>query len=1670
MPDYPSTLFETAAHLIAQHVDRGGLSRVYRVEGFDAESARSIAQALRRAPSITAAVIGPKTLPDGVTVSVYRATKLRNTVDSNPDSAVVLFSPLGSSSSGSVDDIAVCKVTRGAIFSEALRMLISEKSIDSHFVRQVRSYAPRNSDEDIFLFLTFYSSDSPLPVDLLSCTLGLLPDTLLAEDISDVPTRLAQNRAATNILLRRQLVSDGRLLKQLADEKFNAVQFRQTCLEPLKRWRRETDCTITLLHNYLSFDQMERGEAALDFDFTPQLSACPPHDGFTAKDVLLGDRVQEDLEQEVEAEVETPSKVTWQLSSLCSPANVRFVVWLVEAETGEDLVRVKSDKAKPRGNSCKFNWVRLLRTKQVLNEALRSDGEDGHALRIRVVAERGQETTIVKESAPFHLVGKEDVVLDERTQDKGLPPTAAHALYRAAATKGQHPQFGRTSMVPSEHKAEMVIQFDRSKVKTALDVPWKLWAAVQPRILASIPAPSGFAARVDIAQESMSEVTLRDTPPLPRGGLVDQFLEARSAYLHATLDPANVPLSAPEVLLYSKSEIMDLAIAYAESFRALSGLVGHHTASVLPAGEQHRIAGILQIDTIQLRDSSQGLEMLVLLPTHPTVVAWQAALHQLVVTWAKKSPKEMPAYEDIVGALRCGPRCMAFPLFNTKSNTVRHMVYGGNLASLWSFYCPPERAWDEDDLEAIQEIAGVSKSPVWESPESHRYLGRRIEQFAELHPYKDALSLYALNPGSGIDLLEALRLAGREKHRLERRRVNVSLANAGPLASLGDAIDKMVTYPGANTWRKYSEAILGKQESILSPGFAYAKRTTVPSGGSAAAARCLVETCTEANGYDIAILRKMLEPTTGSYEPAASASGSFHLYGLELVPVVKFSRDLGAASRFAGDWIVGFDRAQDPSNAAYAHHYPNSTRPIFLALIGATQTLWDLAGAALEMPSGSAPALRISLLEDHRKALETAHTKCRWVIIQDPLFSVELLDRRDRTQDQAGPVLLDFAPEFAPFPASQLVVATTKATELQRAAQRVATEFIGADIPVMERLAAISARLLMKMSNPTRQVLGERAGLILAHYYLLRKNRNVGFVIPMDAHKEMFLQTSDSTSDRRMADYIFVRCKRGGLAMDVIEVKYTAESAFPMGQFEKGLKQAKSSAELLAELFKDRGRVDKDYRYEKLGEILEFYRARAERHGFATNISAADLEMAIQKTCRRCGSLKINQSVLCVAPRIGPEDDQWPARIREHELASIICRDDIHSLLSDEGISVQDLPERAPTEDPATDIGPDEPGESGPSGQQPPSPPTPTPTAHQPTGSSGVSTPEDNTIITLGTSSTAKRPVTWEPATLANGHFLLIGGSGAGKTTTLRHLLWQIRKSGIPVLTVDFHGDILPYQSEEDHLAFHDGTNEFHFNPFIVDDDCTAQRCRQEFVEVLRVQNTAMGTQQAEVLTRAIDYAYKTAGQVDFSVVYEAVQHVDLPKGLESVRATLPSYLRSYLESGLFHVGSPVSIDRLLAGLCRLDLSDASEESRNAFADIVFRKLFLRMKKLGAIGDVTIPRDKFRCFVLLDEAQIFLQSDKSAKACLARYASEARKFGIGLILATQLFDNVPKDIRGNIDSRLFMLCLDEEEKRKNAKAVGVSPEDIGNLSKGQGYFHSSKLKNPVRIQVAPPWI
>lgn len=130
-----------------------------------------------------------------------------------------------------------------------------------------------------------------------------------------------------------------------------------------------------------------------------------------------------------------------------------------------------------------------------------------------------------------------------------------------------------------------------------------------------------------------------------------------------------------------------------------------------------------------------------------------------------------------------------------------------------------------------------------------------------------------------------------------------------------------------------------------------------------------------------------------------------------------------------------------------------------------------------------------------------------------------------------------------------------------------------------------------------------------------------------------------------------------------------------------------------------------------------------------------------------------------------------------------------------------------------------------------------------------------------------KVPVVWDSQKLINGHVLLVGKSGTGKTWTLRKMISQLQSQAgagsFRVHIMDVHGDIEIAGSSS--VKFSEST-QYGFNPLQVnpDPDFGGVRKRiQYFLSALNRTSRKLGTKQEAVLRNILYDLYSANGFYD---------------------------------------------------------------------------------------------------------------------------------------------------------------------------------------------------------------
>jgi hypothetical protein len=179
-------------------------------------------------------------------------------------------------------------------------------------------------------------------------------------------------------------------------------------------------------------------------------------------------------------------------------------------------------------------------------------------------------------------------------------------------------------------------------------------------------------------------------------------------------------------------------------------------------------------------------------------------------------------------------------------------------------------------------------------------------------------------------------------------------------------------------------------------------------------------------------------------------------------------------------------------------------------------------------------------------------------------------------------------------------------------------------------------------------------------------------------------------------------------------------------------------------------------------------------------------------------------------------------------------------------------------------------------------------------------------------------------------------------------------------------------------------------------------------------------------------------------------------------------YVTGLLEQNVFNdVPPPVR-----AGLNRYDLSNLPDAPRNFFIDVLLRKIFRAVRLRGEYRKLPHrPRgDAVDTFVVIDEMQTLLPSSKADREApnliLNRLASEARKYGLGLVVVTQspalfprlMFSNINRKVGlktnpNDIPAAMRFLGLTDQAIFKHMQKEGVAA-----ISNSEGQYDAVQLE------------
>lgn len=363
--------------------------------------------------------------------------------------------------------------------------------------------------------------------------------------------------------------------------------------------------------------------------------------------------------------------------------------------------------------------------------------------------------------------------------------------------------------------------------------------------------------------------------------------------------------------------------------------------------------------------------------------------------------------------------------------------------------------------------------------------------------------------------------------------------------------------------------------------------------------------------------------------------------------------------------------------------------------------------------------------------------------------------------------------------------------------------------------------------------------------------------------------------------------------------------------------------------------------------------------------------------------------------------------------------------------------------------------------------------------------------ILIGTDVESGMPAYWNPNSqvegAANPHVLILGESGFGKTYTTSCLLAELVESNIPSVVFDYgqgfslatsppafrrHAKPIDFELSRDGIAI----NPLEIFPVDLHGPATvAQRIADTFARVY----PRIGVQQHSVIRQAVldvlsDAGIKTHDRATWKLRAPHFRNIerkladygnDVGSPNRRVALAAASHISTLFVFDTFRsTGRKLSWGDLIgsdgAHTWILQLGGLESSVERTVTEFLLWNL-MRFVEVQGPGPL-------RCFIVLDEAH---KMSFAADSPVEKLLREGRKFGLGLILASQQPEDFSAVAFANTATKIVFQVADERgavsrrlaKKTKNRDLGSFSADVITQLPRGSAYVVTENLGKVVKI-------
>lgn len=365
------------------------------------------------------------------------------------------------------------------------------------------------------------------------------------------------------------------------------------------------------------------------------------------------------------------------------------------------------------------------------------------------------------------------------------------------------------------------------------------------------------------------------------------------------------------------------------------------------------------------------------------------------------------------------------------------------------------------------------------------------------------------------------------------------------------------------------------------------------------------------------------------------------------------------------------------------------------------------------------------------------------------------------------------------------------------------------------------------------------------------------------------------------------------------------------------------------------------------------------------------------------------------------------------------------------------------------------------------------------------------------------------PLASLSSHVTVLAGSGSGKTVLVKRLIEESALLGIPSIVIDCAGDLSrlddPWPEPPESWGKDDPVKAEQFeertrvsiwtpgmekgNPVYIDPvpDFSSIRAnpdeleqaimmaRESLVEIVAPGTSLAARNKAGVLSAALHHFATLENSSGLSDLIDLLSN--LPNGAgggisnaDKLAREMADNLRAQLQLDvMLRSGDPLLDPARLFGIDDSSKTAISVISFAGLPTLASQRQFLNQLAMTLFTWIRKNPADLRGLLIIDEAKDFVPSQQSSpcKSSILRLAAQARKYGLGMIFATQ----APK----SIDHNIIANCATQFYGRASSPAAidviqdqirnrGGTGNDVPRLTPGQFYAYSSGMEEPAKIQ------